>query len=86
MTPAKPLTPPASVELTLAGGLQDALGNTMAAPPAWTFSVPRWIAVHGVVPAQPHAAYAGLPLLQLDSTGRPGVSPARAGTGWFSTG
>ncbi len=75
LTPAQPLRPPARVEVTLAAGLTDAVGNALVPPAPWAFSVPRWLAAHGVVPAPGfYGPYAQLPLLQLDGAGRPAVA------------
>lgn len=75
VTPTQPLQAPARAEVTLAEGLTDLVGNAMVPPAPWTFTVPRWLAAHGVVtPERPDDRFAQPPILQFDAAGRPAVA------------
>lgn len=75
LTPAQPLLAPARAEVMLAEGLTDAVGNAVAPPAPWAFTVPRWLAAPGAVPpARAGESFASLPILQLDVAGQPVVA------------
>jgi len=71
LTPDEPMAVPATLRLTLSDAIADLAGNALVAPPAWSWTLPRWQWMGGTALRVEDGHTIGQAQLALDAADRP---------------